>query len=744
MSLTSSDSLPRPAGPASVARFLRDAEWANATRLRNYLALLAFGHVAALVAFVLLARSGVDPRGEPLGSDFVSFWAAGRMALGGHAAAVYDPASHLAAERAFFGSPIGWYAFFYPPVFLLACLPLGLLSYMTALAVWLAASFAAFTASLRALSKRFINPLTIAAFPGVFATIGHGQNAFLTTALFAAGASLLESRPALAGALFGLLSFKPQLAVVAPLALLAAGRFRAVTAMATTVAAMAALSYLAFGASTWAAFLAETPMTRATLERGLVDPDKMQSVFAAVRVLGGGVRLAYAAQCAAALAALAALVLALRRERDARRQFALAAVITCLTTPFLLDYDLTLLIVPIAALADEGLASGFLPYEITTLVAAYLLPGFARPLAHYAHLPASPLVVAWGPGRFAAAAALRHKPGAPLTARGPRCMALYAADDDPIPPGAIEHELTALDGVRLRAARWTPENPRGTVVLLGGRSEFIEKYYETIRDLLGRGLAVATMDWRGQGGSERQLRDPAKGHIDDFSLYERDFLTLHRDVLSPHCPRPWIGLCHSMGGAIMLRIAHAGRCPFDRLVLTAPMIALYRHPEPRRLRWLVEALDGAGLGGFYAPGGGGPRPYARAPFAGNMLTSDPQRYGRMAEMLGQHPELAVGGPTIGWLHAALRLMRAFAEPDFPRAIATPTLVIASGADRVIDTRAVERFATRLSAGHLIVIDGARHEAMMERDAFRELFFKAFDAFALGAEGAFTPPLLAAT
>jgi lysophospholipase len=326
-------------------------------------------------------------------------------------------------------------------------------------------------------------------------------------------------------------------------------------------------------------------------------------------------------------------------------------------------------------------------------------------------------------------------------------MALHAIAENPIPPGAVEHELTALDGVRLRAARWTPENARGTIVLLGGRAEYIEKYYETIGDLLARGFAVATLDWRGQGGSERLLRDRFKGHIDDFGLYERDLLSLQREVLAPHCPRPWIGLCHSMGGAILLRIAHGGRCPFDRLVLTAPMIALYGLAEPRYTRWLVEALDGAGLGGVYAPGGGGAKTYSRNPFEGNVLTSDAARYARMGATLAAHPELGLGGPTIGWIHAAFRLMRAFAEPDYPRAIATPTLVIASGADRVVDTRSVERFASRLRAGHLIVIDGARHEVMLERDTFRQLFFKALDAFAAGGEAeplAFTPPLRAPT
>ena len=382
--------------PATGAafRFVRDAAWADRARLRNYLILLALGQCLALVGLVWFARGGIDPRGEPLGTDFVSFWTAGRMALAGQASAIYSPEAHHAAERAFFGHPLDWYAFFYPPTFLLLCLPLGALPYLSALALWLALSFAAMWTALRALSRRFAHPLTVLAFPGVLATVGHGQNAFLTTALFAGGASLVERRPLLAGALFGALSFKPQLAAVIPLGLLFAGRYRALAGMAAMVAALAAASLVAFGWDAWAAFLAETPLTRATLERGLVSFAKMPSVYAALRQFGGGGELAYAAQGVAALAALAGLALALRRERDARRQFALIAVATCLTTPFLLDYDLTLLIVPIAVLADEGLARGFRPFEISVAAAAFLAPGLVRPLAQYAHLPIGPLIVA--------------------------------------------------------------------------------------------------------------------------------------------------------------------------------------------------------------------------------------------------------------------------------------------------------------------------------------------------------------
>ena len=312
-------------------------------------------------------------------------------------------------------------------------------------------------------------------------------------------------------------------------------------------------------------------------------------------------------------------------------------------------------------------------------------------------------------------------------------MPLVATPENPAPPGAVVETLIAVDGVRLRSARWSPPGqPRGTVAIFGGRAEFIEKYHETIGDLLARGLAVAMLDWRGQGGSERQLRNRRKGHIDDFSLYERDLGAFVTEVLGPHGPRPWIGLGHSMGGAILLNIAHEGRCPFDRLVITSPMIAVANLRRPALLRALAETLDALGLGGAFAPGGGA-KPVGLGPFEGNPLTSDPVRYARMQSSLRADESIALGWPTVGWVHAAFRLMRAFAEPDYPREITTPTLVIASGADRVVDTRACERFAERLRAGQLIVIDGAEHEVLMERDIFRNQFWAAFDAFAPGVE-----------
>ena len=321
-------------------------------------------------------------------------------------------------------------------------------------------------------------------------------------------------------------------------------------------------------------------------------------------------------------------------------------------------------------------------------------------------------------------------------------MALVSTPDNPPPPNGVDAAIRASDGVRLRTVRWeATSRPRGTVVALGGRAEFIEKYFEVASGLLARGFAVALMDWRGQGGSERLLRNPKKGHVDDFSDYERDLHALVGSVLTPHCPRPWWGLCHSMGAAALLLAAEAGLCPFDRLVLTSPMIAVngLDHHGPKR--FLAEGLEAVGLGGSFAPGGGSDAVWL-GPFTGNGLTSDRVRFARVASVLAAAPEIRLGGPTIGWVSAAFRAMRRFEEPNFASVITTPTLIVASGLDRVVDVAAAERFAARMHAGRIVVVDGAEHEILIERDVFRDQFWAAFDAFVPGADASPCAPAAA--
>ncbi|MDP1584422.1 MAG: alpha/beta hydrolase, partial [Bradyrhizobium sp.] len=303
------------------------------------------------------------------------------------------------------------------------------------------------------------------------------------------------------------------------------------------------------------------------------------------------------------------------------------------------------------------------------------------------------------------------------------------------PDGAVTGMIETPDGVALRFARWdAPANAKGgikgTVCVFTGRSEFIEKYFETVRELLQRGFAVAVMDWRGQGHSSRQLPDPRKGHVANFRDFEIDVETFIRRVVLPDCPPPHYALAHSMGGAVMLRVAHSGQRWFERMVLAAPLIDL---PQPRSswpLRILMRTLRLAGFGESYVPGSNVDRVRASG-FPGNPLTTDPERYARNAALLAQDPTLGIGSPTVAWLDAAFDTMIGFRSADYPSHIGQPVLMVAAGADTVVSAAAVEAFAARLPTGSHLTIEGARHEILQEQDFHRARFWAAFDAFVPG-------------
>ena len=191
-------------------------------------------------------------------------------------------------------------------------------------------------------------------------------------------------------------------------------------------------------------------------------------------------------------------------------------------------------------------------------------------------------------------------------------MALTSTLDNPPPPLGIE-EISAPPMACGCERPLEPElDAAGNGCRSGGRGEFIEKYFEAAGELLSRDFAVAMMDWRGQGGSDRPLRNSRKGHVDDFSHFERDLAAFVRSVLEPNCPRPWFGLCHSMGAAVLLGAAEGGRCPFEILVLTSPLIAARRVSHRGPAGFLVGALDAFGLGGAFIPGDNGLRRMVRA------------------------------------------------------------------------------------------------------------------------------------
>lgn len=312
-------------------------------------------------------------------------------------------------------------------------------------------------------------------------------------------------------------------------------------------------------------------------------------------------------------------------------------------------------------------------------------------------------------------------------------LTLRSTPDNPVPPGANLVSVRTTDGVSLRAAYWRPvtRHVKGTVCLLQGRAEFVEKYYETVADLRRRGFAVVAFDWRGQGESDRQVADAHKGHVARFDDYRLDVGAVVESVLVPLMPEPHFCLAHSMGGAVALTGALEGWLPFERVVAIAPMLSIRMIRWPAGASMVVRILHALGLGSRYVPRGK-PTSIATKPFPNNRLSRDPVRYARNAAAAEQVGAGAVGDPTVAWLASAFRTMARLRDRRVAPAIQTPFLVVAAGDDPVCGTRTTERFAARLRAGHVIVLPGARHEILSERDAIRADFWAAFDAFIPGS------------
>ena len=310
-------------------------------------------------------------------------------------------------------------------------------------------------------------------------------------------------------------------------------------------------------------------------------------------------------------------------------------------------------------------------------------------------------------------------------------MKLISIPANPVPDHVVSGLIKTPDGVSLRFARFAPPaGRRGTVCIFPGRTEWIEKYFETARDLRNRGFAVAILDWRGQGLSDRALADRYKGYVGSFSEFDTDLETFMSEVVLPDCPPPIFALGHSMGAAVLLRAVHRGRRWFDRIVLSAPMIGIAFVDSMALAGSVVRALRIGGFGSMYVPGR-----YTGVldlrPFAGNILTTDPVRYARNAATLEAEPDLGLGGPTVTWCDAAFRAMRVLREPSYPARIRQPILIVAAGRDAIVSNAAIEDFATLLRAGSHLVVAGAQHELLMEQDRYRSQFWAAFDAFVPG-------------
>ncbi len=381
-----------------IVEGLRSGSWVTPARMRLAAIAVLIASTAGLVFLIVTSDGRSDLLGRPLGTDFSNVYAAGTMVLEGRAAAAFDPAPHHAREQEIFGAGTPFYGWHYPPFFLFVAAVLATMPYGLALAVWQATTFALYLVAMRAIFEpRRAAPeregggtlmlLLTVAFPAVFINLGHGHNGFLSAALLG-GALVLLQRPIIAGILFGLLAYKPQFGLMIPLVLAVTGQWRAIAAAAATVATLVVVTTLAFGIDIWSAFLTFAGFTRAVvLEQGNTGWHKIQSVFSWVRMWGGTVALAYAAQAVATLAIAAALAWLWRSRAAFPLKAAGLCLATVLATPYSLDYDLMVVAPALAFLAVHGLERGFAPWEKTALAALWLVPLFARVLAQATLVP---------------------------------------------------------------------------------------------------------------------------------------------------------------------------------------------------------------------------------------------------------------------------------------------------------------------------------------------------------------------
>ncbi|WP_275785067.1 alpha/beta fold hydrolase [Pararhizobium gei] len=308
---------------------------------------------------------------------------------------------------------------------------------------------------------------------------------------------------------------------------------------------------------------------------------------------------------------------------------------------------------------------------------------------------------------------------------------LHATPDNPIPGNHIVGYFEGVDGRKIRYAIFKCADPfsKGTVVLLQGRNESIEKYAETIGEMTDRGLWVATFDWRGQAGSERILKNkPRRGHVRRFSDYERDLSIFLERIVLPDTRLPFFMLAHSMGALVALSQAPLLTTRIDRLVVLAPFIALggqkFGHGT---ISLLAAALSLCGLGFLPMTSDKGP-----LPFSANLLTSDATRFARNRNITDSHPHLSLGPPTARWLHEAFKAIRRVSSREHLTKIRVPTVVLAPTRDRLVPHLEVENLASNFRAGHMIPIDGARHELMQEADYYRAQALAAIEAFIPGS------------
>jgi hypothetical protein len=347
-----------------------------------------------LLIFLVLGTHGmIVPLDKPVTTDFASFYAAGVLANDGAPQLVYDQAAHHAAEERATELGIEYQFFYYPPIFLLICAPLARLPYLLAFALFEAVTGLLCLAVVRRILRSHdrTDLILVLSFPAVFWTIGLGQNALLSAALFGAATLLIDRRPVVSGLLFGALCYKPHLGILVPVALAAGKRWRAFAAAAIGTLALCAVSVAMFGVRTWQTYLDVASGSAGTYEYGRIDFAGMISLFGSVRLAGGGLGIAYAVQIAVGLVATAAMAWLWWRQADLETRSASLIAATLLTVPVILLYDLTLAGIAMAWLIRTNRQKDGFPWQQTSFALIFVIAFAMRNIGGDYHVPLGPI-----------------------------------------------------------------------------------------------------------------------------------------------------------------------------------------------------------------------------------------------------------------------------------------------------------------------------------------------------------------
>lgn len=288
--------------------------------------------------------------------------------------------------------------------------------------------------------------------------------------------------------------------------------------------------------------------------------------------------------------------------------------------------------------------------------------------------------------------------------------------------------LEVEKGIFLRFGHWGsfPNKKRGTVCLLNGRTEFMEKYFETINQLNQRGFDVFSFDWRGQGLSTRILENRRKGYVKSYDDYVHDLAVFIEKIFIKNSHRPFILIGHSMGGHIALRFLHEHDAIFEKAILMSPMFDIRTFPIPKKvLQKAARLFVKFGYEKVYIAGSDR---LPESKFKGNSLTSDKARFEKFTKMALDNPEIAIGGVTFGWLNASFDSIDLIDQPGYVEKIKTPILIFSAGNDRIVSNTAQTRICNRLPNCRLIKAADSQHEIFQEKDVILKKFWNIFEQF----------------